>query len=84
MKNTPSPLDIIFCHNGQVIEICKGEPNSTKIVGGFNFSDLVVELPYGTAKKLDISVGSRVGLVKPDKEELKKICAEKYKIFIKI
>ena len=62
MKNTPSPLDIVFCCNGSVVEICKGEPFSTKLIGSQE-SDLVVELPYGTADKLGVTLGSRVGLI---------------------
>lgn len=84
MKNTPSPLDILFCKSGQVIDICKGEPHSTKTIGGDYLTDLVIELPYGTAQKENIEIGSRVGLVKPTKEELKKICATKYGIFLKL
>ena len=72
MKNTPSPLDIIFCCDNKIVEICKGEPHSTNLVGT-QLSDLVVELPFGTANKLGLGIGSRVGLVNPSLEELKKI-----------
>lgn len=83
MKNTPSPLDILFCNNGRVIDICKGEPYSTKIIGGDYLTDLAVELPHGTAKQYDIIIGSRVGLSHPTAAELKKICANKYGILLK-
>ena len=66
MKNTPSPLDIVFCCNGSVVEICKGEPFSTKLIGS-QISDLVIELPYGTVTKLGTTVGSRAGLVTSEK-----------------
>lgn len=84
MKNTPSPLDIIFCCEGKVVEICKGEPHSTATIGGADLSDLVVELPYGMAKEMNIQIGSEIGLVKPTRSELKKICEKKYNLFYKI
>ena len=83
MKNTPSPLDILFCHKGKVSQICKGEPYSTNLIGDYLPSDLVVELPYGTVKKSNIKLGNSVGLVKPNFEELYKICAQKYNIILK-
>lgn len=73
MKNTPSPLDIVFCHNGKVSQICQGEPNSTRIVGADTYSDLVIEFPLGTVNKSGIKIGHNVGLVKPTVAELKKI-----------
>lgn len=82
MKNTPSPLDIVFCHNGKVSEICYGEPHSTQVVGT-QMSDLVIELPHGTADSISIKVGQTVGLVKPTLAELRKIIAEKSSLFVK-
>lgn len=63
MKNTPSPLDIVFALNGKIMSICKGEPNSTALIGGYNFSDLVVEFPYGTCTKLGIKIGDEIKLI---------------------
>ncbi len=60
MKNTPSPLDIIFARNGKVVGIFKGEPMTTRCVGPDEPSDLVVELPHGTAEKLQISLGDDI------------------------
>ena len=60
MKNTPSPLDIIFAKDGKIIAIYKGEPNTTKCVGPDEMSDLVVELPYGIVNKLNILIGDDV------------------------
>ncbi len=82
MKNTPSPLDIVFCHNGKVSEICYGEPHSTKAVGT-QLSDLVIELPHGTVDSVGIKVGHPVGLVAPTLPQLKKIIAEKSRHFVK-
>ena len=62
MKNTPSQLDIVFCCKGMVTEICYGEPYSMSTIGSNMFSDLIVEMPYGTTKKLGISVGSKIKL----------------------
>jgi uncharacterized membrane protein (UPF0127 family) len=83
MKNTPSPLDIVFCHNGKIKQICKGEPYSTATIGDYTPSDLVIEFPYGTIKQSNIKLGTSVGLVKPNQNELKKIFAEKYSHFHK-
>lgn len=77
MKNTPSPLDIVFCCNGKVSQICKGEPHSTSLIGDYTHSDLVVEFPYGTIACSGIKLGHSVGLIKPSPAELKKIIAEK-------
>ena len=82
MKNTPSPLDIIFCHQGKVAEICYGEPHSTAIIGS-KISDLVIELPYGTTDSIGLKVGHEVGLVKPTLDDLRKIFATKYGQIVK-
>lgn len=63
MHNTPSPLDIVFCCEGRVIDICYGEPYSTKIIGPDSQSDLIIELPYGTASSSGIRIGQSVGLI---------------------
>jgi uncharacterized membrane protein (UPF0127 family) len=78
MQSTPSPLDIIFCHAGKVTQICYGEPYSTEVIGGNEFSDLVVELPFGTALKTGIKISQKVSLLEPEPNELKKIFASKY------
>lgn len=77
MKNTPSPLDIVFAHNGVITQICYGEPYSTAMIGDDRLSDLVVEFPYGTIYSSDIKLGHKIGLVKPNVEELKIIIAKK-------
>ena len=84
MKNTPSPLDIVFCHNGKVTQICYGEPHSTRMLGENEYSDLVIEFPHGTVGTTGIKLGHSVGLVKPTVHELQKIIAEKNRSFIKI
>lgn len=62
MKSTPCALDIVFCSNGKVIDIYKGEPLSTSIIGPDIPTDLVVELPYGTCKKIGVKAGSIVNV----------------------
>lgn len=84
MKNTPSPLDIVFSHNGVVTQICKGEPYSTSMIGDDRLSDLIVEFPYGTMETFGIKLGHTVGLVSPTPAQLKRIIAEKYHGIIKI
>lgn len=71
MHNTPSPLDIVFCLDGKITQICKGEPFSTEIIGGNKYSDLVIEFPIGTMSALNIKLGHSVGLIKPSLAELK-------------
>lgn len=62
MKNTPSPLDIIFCYAGKIVAIESGEAFSEKKVGPDEPTDLVVELPAGMAEELGIAVGMPVQL----------------------
>ena len=62
MKNTPSPLDIVFCCDGKIQKICKGEPFSTAALHSGVDTDLVVELPYGTMSKLGITPGISIKL----------------------
>jgi uncharacterized membrane protein (UPF0127 family) len=64
MKNTPAPLDIVFALKGTIVAIHEGEPFSTKLIGDFKPSDLVVELPYGSCEKLGIQIGDPVELIK--------------------
>jgi uncharacterized membrane protein (UPF0127 family) len=60
MKNTPSPLDIVFVKDSQIVKIESGEPFSTKCVGPNQPVDMVVEFPAGTCKSLGIDVGTVV------------------------
>lgn len=62
MKNTISPLDIVFCRENKIIAICQGTPLSTDQIGPEMPSDLVVELPAGTVSAHGIQVGDDVGL----------------------
>lgn len=64
MSNTPSELDIIFCCNGKVTQICHGKPFSTSLIGDNDPSDLVIEFPSGTVDKLELKIGQSVGLIK--------------------
>ena len=84
MKNTPSPLDIVFCCKGEVTQIYKGEPYSTAMIGDHKLSDLIIEFPYGTVESSNIKIKHKVGLVKPTSAELKIIIAKKYPEIIKI
>ena len=62
MKNTTSPLDIIFCRAGKVIGIFAGTPLSLDHIGPDEPCDLVVEFPSGTAEHNNIQVGDNVKL----------------------
>lgn len=72
MRNTISPLDIVFCKSNKVVSIFEGKPLSLIQVGPNEPCDLVVELPKGTAKKLGIAVGSFVDLKMSTKTLAKK------------
>jgi uncharacterized membrane protein (UPF0127 family) len=76
MHRTKMALDIIFCYNGEVSELCYGEPNSLKLIGSEKLSNIVIEMPYGTAKKNGIKIGDAVTIIKPGPLEMKKICSE--------
>lgn len=80
MSNTPAPLDIVFCHDGKVSQICIGKPFSTSTIGDDKYSDLVIEFPLGTVEQSEIRVGQSVGLVKPTIAELKKFIYRNTKI----
>ena len=73
MRNTPAPLDILFCVNNKISQICYGEPFSEKAIGDNTFSDIIIELPYGTVNSSNIIVGSSVELFKPSKLDLTKL-----------
>lgn len=62
MKDTPSPLDIIFGKDDKVVGIYRGKPLSLECVGPDIPSDLVVELPQGTVDSCDIKIGSDLKL----------------------
>lgn len=62
MKNTLSPLDILFCKANKIIDICHGSPLSTEQIGPEKPSDLVIELPAGTVHAHGIQIGDDVGL----------------------
>ena len=72
MQNTISPLDIIFCKANRVVGIFQGEPMSTKLIGPDEPSDLVVELPAGTASRLGMEIGDYVGFA-PTKKTLARL-----------
>lgn len=78
MKNTKAPLDIIFSYKGEVSQICKGEPYSTSIIGDNKYSDLIIEVPYGTVSLSNIKLGHKIGLIEPSEMELKKILASNF------
>jgi uncharacterized membrane protein (UPF0127 family) len=70
MKNTPSPLDIIFCYKNKISQIHYGEPYSTQIIGDEDLSDLIVEVPHGTVSKLGIKIGDSIDLFNPSFNDL--------------
>lgn len=73
MKNTCSPLDIVFCNNNKINQICKGNPFSAEVIGSDIPSNLVIELPYGTVEHCKIKTGQSAELFLPSIDELLKI-----------
>src|ERR1700676_1949215 len=67
MASTPSPLDIVFCCNNKITQICSGEPYSLAAIGNHSMSDLVIEFPLGTVSSCNFKLGYDVHLVKPTK-----------------
>lgn len=63
MKNTKCALDIVFCRNGEILSIKKGEPHSLSMIDCGTDTDLVIEFPYGTCQELDIIPGHKVKLI---------------------
>lgn len=61
MKNTPSPLDIIFCNKNKVIYIECGKPFDETHIGPDKPADLIIEGPLGFAKEYGIKIGSDIG-----------------------
>ena len=57
MKNTVSPLDVLFCKGQKIVAIYRGEPLSTLCFGPNEPVDLVIELPAGTVTAENIGVG---------------------------
>lgn len=83
MHRTPSPLDIVFCYKNKISQICYGEPFSTKIIGAEQFSDLIIEFPYGTVNTSEIKIGHSVGLLSPSPKDLLKVIAKNRTQFVK-
>jgi uncharacterized membrane protein (UPF0127 family) len=77
MKGTKAPLDIVFCCNGKVSELCYGEPFSLRVIGSNRESNLIIELPYGTVEKNNIKIGGKAEIIKPGETELEKILASR-------
>jgi uncharacterized membrane protein (UPF0127 family) len=67
MKNTVSPLDILFCRGNKIVDICYGEPFSTRMIGPDAPVDLVVEVPHGTVRDYGIRIGDTVNPVLSNK-----------------
>ncbi len=61
MKNTPSPLDLVFIgEDGRVIDILPGEPFSTASIAPDGPSRFVLELNQGTSQRVGLEAGTRL------------------------
>lgn len=73
MKNTPMPLDIIFCNSEYNINCIKyGKPFDKKIITPKLLTKAVIEAPLGFCKKNNIEIGDRIK-IKYDKSILERI-----------
>ena len=62
MHNTPSPLDIVFCKDNKVVGVFAGTPLSLEHLGPKLPINLVVEMPLGYARKLNINSNTKIEL----------------------
>jgi hypothetical protein len=76
MKDTPTPLDIIFALRNRVVGIRSGVPYSTALIGVESASDLIVELPAGSATYFGLKTGDVI-TTKFSDSTLKKLFLQK-------
>lgn len=62
MKNTISPLDIVFCRSGSIVAIEAGLPLSLRQVGPNIPVDLVLEFPQGFCRQLNMKCGDSIDI----------------------
>ena len=60
MKNTPAPLDIIFCCKNKIIDIKQGKPYSTDLIKPSGNCDLVIEFNRGSVSLFGFKIGDDV------------------------
>lgn len=60
MKDTISPLDLIFCLDNEIVFICQGEPLSLDFLGPNISTDMVIEMPKGYVQKFGIAVKDKI------------------------
>ncbi len=61
MKNTPLSLDIVWLHRRKIAALAENtEPLSRKLINPGVIADEVIELPAGTAKRLNLQIGQTV------------------------
>lgn len=66
MNNVRAPLEILFCNNGRIINICNAKEYSLDLVGNEELSDCVIELPVGSCKDFDLKVGDQLIIETPE------------------
>jgi uncharacterized membrane protein (UPF0127 family) len=62
MKNTPSPLDLIFIKDNKIIDIKKGYPNSLEMISCGQATNCVIEVPSGLCSLLGMKPGDEIKL----------------------
>lgn len=72
MKNTLVPLDLVFCNDNKIVAFGQGKPLSLDLIGKNIISDLVLEFPLGTIRKMGMKVQDSIWL----KYSLKTLAAE--------
>ena len=64
MKNTRQDLAIIYALGGKIMQIHRGEAFSTKLIGSEDIlSDIVLEMPWETFERSQISIGDDIRLI---------------------
>lgn len=79
MRNTISPLDIIFCCADKILSIHQGKPFSLDYIGPDEPSDMVIEMPQGLSRTLHISIGQNV-ILRPSLKTMAAIYSNSLKL----
>lgn len=70
MKNTPAPLEILFCNKNKILQIEEGIPFTKNNIVSKVASDLVVEVPKGMVELLNIKIEQDIEI----KYSMGKVC----------
>jgi uncharacterized membrane protein (UPF0127 family) len=60
MEDTFCPLDLVFCCNDKIVALGYGKPLSKQLIGPDCDTDLVIEFPFGSIKKYNLSIDNDI------------------------